>query len=59
MLVVVLAQPWRKSRAKPLGGRAGASHVGCYVFFIVVFYAVPSGKLRVNLLASTKEERRK
>ncbi len=36
VLVAPLSNPWRE-RAKPLGGRAAASHVGCCVFCVVVF----------------------
>ena len=36
VLVAPLSYPWRE-RATPLGGRAVASHVGCYVFCAVVF----------------------
>ncbi len=40
VLVAPLSYPWRE-RAKPLGGRAAASHVGCCVFCVVVFRPGP------------------
>jgi hypothetical protein len=40
VLVLPLVYPWTE-RAKPLGGRAAVSHVGCCVFCVVVFCAGP------------------
>ena len=38
--------PWR-GRAKPLGGRAAAAHVGCYVFCVLCFFFVLWSRARL------------